>query len=254
MIIQKSSKEIMLMRAAGLITARALHAAGKAVEPGVTTLELDEIVRKTFDSYGAKPSFLGQDIGFGPFPASACISVNQQVIHGIPSGKTKLKSGDVVSIDVGAYIGGFHGDSAYTFACGDISEEAKRLLSTTEESLHEGIKYAVAGNRTGDIGSAVQRYAEARGYSVVREFTGHGVGASLHEDPAVPNFGTEGRGVRLRPGMTFAIEPMINEGTRDIVTRNDHWTVVTADGKLSAHFEHTVAITTDGTVVLTALE
>ncbi len=254
MIIQKSSREIMLMRAAGLITARALHAAGKAVEPGVTTLELDNIVRRTIEENGAIPSFLGYDCGFGGFPASACISVNNQVIHGIPSGKTKLKSGDIVSIDVGAYIGGFHGDSAYTFPCGDISEEAKRLLTVTQESLYEGIKYAVAGNKTGDIGSAVQRYVEARGYSVVRDFTGHGVGSSLHEDPAVPNFGTAGRGPRLQPGMTIAIEPMVNAGGSGVQVLKDKWTTVTSDGSLSAHFEHTVAITSDGTVILTALE
>lgn len=250
MIIQKSSREIMLMRAAGLITARALHAAGKAVEPGVTTLELDTIVRKTIEENGATPSFLG----YSGFPASACISVNNQVIHGIPSGKAKLKHGDIVSIDVGAYIGGFHGDSAYTFPCGDISDEAKRLLTVTQESLYEGIKYAVAGNKTGDIGSSVQRYVEARGYSVVRDFTGHGVGSSLHEDPAVPNFGTAGRGPRLQPGMTIAIEPMVNAGGAGVQVLKDKWTTVTADGSLSAHFEHTVAITSDGTVILTALE
>ena len=254
MIIQKSSKEIMLMRAAGLITARALHAAGKAVEPGVTTLELDNIVRRTIEENGAVPSFLGYDCGWGGFPGSACISVNNQVIHGIPSGKVKLKHGDIVSIDVGAYIGGFHGDSAYTFPCGDISEEAKRLLVVTQESLYEGIKYAVVGNKTGDIGSAVQRYVEARGYSVVREFTGHGVGSSLHEDPAVPNFGTPGRGPRLQPGMTIAIEPMVNAGVSGVKVLKDNWTTVTADGKLSAHFEHSVAITSDGPIILTALE
>lgn len=254
MIIQKSSREIMLMRAAGLITARALHAAGKAVEPGVSTLELDNIVRRTIEENGAIPSFLNYDAGFGGFPGSACISVNDQVIHGIPSGKVKLKKGDIVSIDVGAFIGGYHGDSAYTFACGDLSPEAERLLRVTEESLYEGIRYAVVGNKTGDIGSAVQRYVEARGYSVVRDFTGHGVGASLHEDPAVPNFGTAGRGARLQPGMTIAIEPMVNEGTGNVRVLRDKWTTVTADGKLSAHFEHTVAITSDGTVILTALE
>lgn len=254
MIIQKSSREIMLMRAAGLITARALHAAGKAVEPGVTTLELDNIVRRTIEENGAIPSFLNYDCGFGGFPASACISVNNQVIHGIPSGKVKLKEGDIVSIDVGAYIGGYHGDSAYTFPCGDVSDEAKRLLTVTQESLYEGIRYAVAGNKTGDIGSAVQRYVEARGYSVVRDFTGHGVGSSLHEDPAVPNFGTPGRGPRLQPGMTLAIEPMVNAGGPGVQVLKDKWTTVTADGSLSAHFEHTVAITSDGTVILTALE
>jgi len=240
----------MQMKAAGMITARALHAAGKAVEPGVTTLELDAIVRKTIEENNAVPSFLN----YNGFPASACISVNNKVIHGIPNANEKLKSGDIVSIDVGAYFNGFHGDCAYTFPCGDISEDAKRLLCTTQEALYEGIDKARVGNRVGDIGSAVQKYAEVRGYSVVREFTGHGVGSNLHEDPSVPNYGTAGRGVRLLPGMTIAIEPMINEGTKDIIILPDQWTVITADGKLSAHFEHSIAITSDGPVILTALD
>lgn len=250
MIIQRSSREIMQMKAAGMITARALHAAGKAVEPGITTQELDSIVKKTIEENGATPSFLGHD----GFPASACISVNNKVIHGIPSAKEKLKEGDIVSIDVGAYFNGFHGDCAYTFPCGDISDDAKRLLCTTQESLYEGIKKALAGNRVGDIGSAVQQYVEARGYSVVREFTGHGVGSNLHEDPSIPNYGKAGRGTRLLPGMTIAIEPMVNAGTKDIIILPDQWTVVTADGKLSAHFEHSIAITSDGPVILTALD
>lgn len=254
MIIQKSSRELMLMREAGLITARALHAAGKAVEPGVTTYELDRICRSVIEAAGAKPSFLGVDNGYSPFPASACISVNEQVIHGIPSKAVKLKSGDIVSIDVGAYINGFHGDSAYTFACGDISPDAQRLLETTKKSLELGIAAAQPGKRVGDVSHAVQEYVEARGYSVVRDYTGHGVGAELHEDPSVPNFGVPGRGVRLLPGMTIAIEPMVNAGTHAIRSLGDHWTVVTADGMLSAHFEHTIAITTDGPVILTALE
>lgn len=249
MIIEKSSKDLMLMRAAGLITARALHAAGRAVEPGVTTAELDAIARKVITEAGAVPSFLG----YQGFPASTCISINDEVIHGIP-GKRKLKNGDIVSIDVGAYIGGFHGDSAFTFACGDISDEAKRLLKATEESLYEGIKRAVPGGRVGDIGSAVQQYVEARGYSVVREFTGHGVGTEMHEDPCVPNYGKAGRGTRLFPGMVIAIEPMVNIGTAAIRQLSDGWTVKTKDGEFSAHFEHTVGITTDGPVILTALE
>lgn len=239
----------MLMRAAGLITARALHAAGRAVEPGVTTAELDAIARKVITDAGAVPSFLGYE----GYPASTCISVNDEVIHGIP-GKRKLKNGDIVSIDVGAFIGGFHGDSAFTFACGDISDEAKRLLKATEESLYEGIKKAVPGGRVGDIGSAVQQYVEARGYSVVREFTGHGVGADMHEDPCVPNYGKAGRGTRLFPGMVIAIEPMVNIGGAGIKVLGDGWTVKTKDGELSAHFEHTIGITTDGPVILTALE
>lgn len=247
MIIMKTSRELSLMREAGRVSARALEIAGKAVEPGVTTFEIDEIVRKYIESEGATPSFLN----YQGFPASTCISVNDVVIHGIPSKNEKLKSGDIVSIDIGAKLNGFHGDNAFTFACGDVTDEAKRLLDATRESLCEGIKAAAAGNRTGDIGSAVQRYVEARSYSVVREYVGHGVGADMHEDPSVPNFGTAGRGARLLPGMVIAIEPMINEGTADIKHMPDGWTIKTKDGKLSAHFEHTIAITADGPVILT---
>ena len=237
----------MLMREAGRITGNALKAAGRAIEPGMSTKELDLVIRRTIEGEGAKPSFLGL---YG-FKGSACISINHQVIHGIPSKDVIIRSGDIVSVDVGAYIGGYHGDSAYTFACGDITPEAQRLLDTTRESLYMGIKQAVMGNRTGDIGHAVQKYAEARGYSVVREYTGHGVGASVHEDPGVPNYGTPHRGIRLEEGMVIAIEPMINEGKPGVRQLSDGWTVVTSDGKLSAHFEHTVAITADGPVILT---
>ena len=247
MIILKTSREIMLMREAGRITGNALKAAGRAIEPGMSTKELDLVIRRTIEGEGAKPSFLGL---YG-FKGSACISINHQVIHGIPSKDVIIRSGDIVSVDVGAYIGGYHGDSAYTFACGDITPEAQRLLDTTRESLYMGIKQAVMGNRTGDIGHAVQKYAEARGYSVVREYTGHGVGASVHEDPGVPNYGTPHRGIRLEEGMVIAIEPMINEGKPGVRQLADGWTVVTSDGKLSAHFEHTVAITADGPVILT---
>ncbi|MBE6754528.1 MAG: type I methionyl aminopeptidase [Ruminococcaceae bacterium] len=250
MIILKSSKEIMLMKAAGLITARALEAAGKAVRPGVTTWELDKIAHDEIIRLGAIPSCLGYD----GFPNSTCISVNNKVIHGIPSRTERLKEGDIVSIDLCACIGGFHGDSARTFPCGEISDDAKRLLADTEAALWEGISKATAGNKIGDIGSAVQQYVETRGYSVVREFTGHGVGASMHEEPSVPNYGRPGRGARLSPGMVIAIEPMVNMGTHEIEILEDEWTVVTADGKLSAHFEHTVAITENGPVILTALE
>ena len=250
MVILKMSREIAKMREAGRISQRALQAAGKAVEPGVSTYEIDCIVREYIEKQGASPSFLG----YGGFPASACISVNNVVIHGIPSRSEILKQGDIVSIDVGAYFEGYHGDNAWTFACGDISKEAQRLIDTTRESLFEGIKKAVAGNRIGDIGHAVQEYAEARSYSVVRKFVGHGVGAKLHEDPSVPNYGMSGKGIRLLPGMTIAIEPMINQGTHQVRVLNDGWTTVTADGKLSAHFEHTVAITPDGTVILTSAD
>ncbi len=247
MVILKTSRELSKMREAGRISANALKLAGKAVEPGVSTLEIDRIVRKYIEEQGAKPSFLG----YGGFPGSACISINDEVVHGIPSKKRILKSGDIVSVDVGAFYGGFHGDNAWTYACGDISDEAQKLIDATRESLFEGIKQAVAGNRLGDIGSAIQGYVEARSYSVVRDYVGHGVGAKLHEDPSVPNFGTPGRGVRLLPGMTIAIEPMINMGTHKVRVLDDDWTAVTADGKLSAHFEHTVAVTADGPVILT---
>ncbi len=246
MITVKSSRDLKLMREACVISARALQEGGKAVEPGVTTEEIDRIIRKYIESAGAIPSFLG----YGGFPASACISVNDTVIHGIP-GKQIIKAGDIVSIDVGAYFNGFHGDNAATFGAGDVSRQAKLLMEATEASLYEGIRAATPGNRVGDIGAAVQRYVEERGYSVVRQFVGHGVGTDLHEDPSVPNFGTPGRGTRLTPGMTLAIEPMVNAGTHEVKILGDGWTTKTKDGKLSAHFEHTVAITPDGPVILT---
>ena len=247
MVVIKTARELSKMKDACRISAEALRVAGEAVKPGVTTYEIDTIVRKYIEKQGATPSFLG----YGGFPASACISVNNVVIHGIPSKKQILKEGDIVSVDVGAYYEGFHGDNAYTFPCGKISAEAQALLDATKESLYEGINKALAGNRIGDIGSAVQQYVEARSYSVVRDFVGHGVGAKLHEDPSVPNYGTPGRGVRLLPGMTIAIEPMINEGTFEVRVLDDKWTTVTKDGKLSAHFEHTVAITPDGPKIMT---
>ena len=247
MVVIKSSRELQKMKDACRISANALVVAGKAVEPGVSTLEIDTIVRKFIEKEGATPSFLG----YGGFPASACISVNNVVIHGIPSKKQILKEGDIVSVDVGAFYDGFHGDNAYTFKCGKVSPEAEALLKATEESLYEGIKQAKAGNRVGDIGSAVQKYVESRSYSVVRDFVGHGVGAKLHEEPSVPNYGTPGRGVRLIPGMTIAIEPMVNVGDYKVKVLSDEWTTVTADGSLAAHFEHTVAITSDGPQIMT---
>lgn len=247
MIVIKTAREIRKMQDACTLSARALKLAGEAVEPGVSTKEIDTIVQKFIEEQGAKPSFLG----YGGFPGSACVSVNNVVIHGIPSKKIILKAGDIVSIDVGAYLEGYHGDNAYTFACGDISKEARMLLDATKESLFQGIQKAVAGNRVGDISSAVQKYVETRGYSVVRDFVGHGVGAKLHEEPSVPNFGTEGRGPRLIPGMTIAIEPMVNQGKYDVEVLSDDWTTVTKDGSLSAHFEHTIAITPDGPVIMT---
>ena len=249
MIVLKSARELQVMKRACQISAKALKLAGEAVQPGVSTFEIDALVRKYIESEGAKPTFLN----YNGFPASACISVNSEVIHGIPDKSHIIHKGDLVSIDLGARIDGYTGDTAATFAAGDISEQAKRLIDTTRQSLYEGINAAVPGGRLGDIGYAVQSYCESRGYGVVRAYTGHGVGAQLHEDPAVPNFGTPGRGVRLIPGMTLAIEPMINEGTQEVRVLPNKWTVVTADGKLSAHFEHTVAITSDGPVIMTCI-
>ena len=248
MIAIKNSRELREMKEACVISAEALKLGGEAVEPGVTTGEIDRLIRRFIESRGATPSFLG----YGGYPASACISVNGTVIHGIP-GKYVIKAGDIVSIDVGAYLNGYHGDNAATFAAGDISREAQALLDATRESLYEGIRAAKAGNRVGDIGAAVQRYVEVRGYSVVRQFVGHGVGTNLHEDPSVPNFGTPGRGTRLLPGMTLAIEPMVNAGSHEVKVLGDGWTTVTKDGSLSAHFEHTIAITPDGPVIMTQL-
>ena len=247
MIVVKTAREIQRMQDACTLSARALKLAGEMVEPGVSTYEIDMAVKKYIEGEGGKPSTLG----YNGYPASTCISVNSVVVHGIPSKKTILRQGDIVSIDICASINGYHGDNAYTFPCGDISEEAQRLLDATQESLYEGIKAALAGNRVGDISSAVQRYVEARSYGVVREFTGHGVGANLHEDPSIPNFGTPGRGPRLIPGMTIAIEPMITAGSYRTRTLDDGWTAVTVDGSLAAHFEHTVCITPDGPRIMT---
>ena len=249
MIVLKTSHELSLMREACRISAGALKVAGEAVEPGVTTAQIDKLAHEYILKAGATPTFLNYNV----CPATACISINDEIIHGIPSHRRVIKSGDIVSIDLGASINGYTGDNAATFACGDISPEAKRLCDVTRESLYEGIKKAVAGGRLGDIGFAIASYCEERGFSVVREYTGHGVGANLHEDPSVPNFGTPGRGVRLLPGMTIAIEPMINQGSAAIRTQPDGWTVRTKDGKLSAHFEHTVAITADGPKIMTQL-
>lgn len=235
------------MKEAGAIAAGALKAAGDAVQPGITTYELNRIAHKFIKDAGAYPTFLG----YNGYPAAACISINDVVIHGIPSKKQTVRAGDIVSIDIGATFNGYVGDNAATFAAGEISPEAKRLSDTTREALYKGIEAAVAGNRLGDIGHAVQSYCEERGYSVVRTFTGHGVGTQMHEDPSVPNFGTPGRGLRLVPGMTIAIEPMVNMGTHEVKQLSDGWTIKTKDGRLSAHFEHTIAITADGPVILT---
>lgn len=247
MIVLKTSRELELMKVACRISAEALQVAGEAVRPGVSTWEIDKIAYDYIKKQGAEPNFLGL---YG-FPATACISINDEVIHGIPSKKCILKEGDIVSIDLGAKINGYNGDNAATFAVGKISPEAERLCTVTKEAMYKGIEAAVAGGRIGDIGHAVQSYCEERGYGVVREYEGHGVGTKLHEEPSVPNFGTAGRGIRLLPGMTIAIEPMINEGTYKVKQMPDGWTVKTADGKLSAHFENTIAVTDNGPVILT---
>ena len=247
MIVLKTGRELKIMKEACRISAGALQLIGKAIEPGVTTAELDRLAEAYIRKQGAVPNFKN----YQGYPATACISINNQVIHGIPSAKVRINEGDIVSVDLGAMFEGYHGDNAATFACGDISAEAKRLMDTTQEALYEGIKAACAGNRIGDISHAVQSYVEARGYSVVRQFVGHGVGTHLHEAPEVPNFGTPGRGIRLLPGMTLAIEPMVNAGKPDVKVQPDGWTVLTTDGSLSAHFEHTIAITSDGPVIMT---
>ena len=247
MVVLKTGRELKIMREACRISAEALKLTGNAVEPGVTTAELDAIAEKYILSQGARPNFKN----YNGYPATACISINNEVIHGIPKFSRKIKEGDIVSVDLGASFEGYNGDNAATFACGDISEEAKRLMDTTRESLYEGIAAAVSGGRLGDIGAAVQQYVEKRGYSVVRQFVGHGIGTQLHEAPEVPNFGTHGRGIRLMPGMTLAIEPMVNMGVSDVKVMPDGWTVLTKDGSLSAHFEHTIVITEDGCEILT---
>ena len=246
MIILKTQKELSAMREAGRISNQALVEAGKHIRAGMTTKELDKIIHDFIVSKGAKPSFLG----YGGFPASACISINNEVIHGIP-GSRKIQNGDIVSVDVGAFYKGFHGDNAYTFAVGEISPEAQKLLDVTKESLYKGIAAAVPGARIGDVANAVQTHVEQAGFAVVRKYVGHGIGANLHESPEVPNFGTAGRGVRLVPGMTIAIEPMVNIKGADVKVLPDGWTVLTASGSLSAHFEHTIAITEHGPVILT---
>ena len=249
MIVLKTGRELKIMREACRISAGALQVAGKAVEPGVSTAEIDKLAEDYIRSQGGEPNFKNYE----GYPATACISINNEVIHGIPSKARKLKAGDIVSIDLGAKFDGYHGDNAATFACGDVSAEAKRLMDTTRESLYEGINAAVSGGRIGDIGHAIQSYVEARGYSVVRKFIGHGIGTHLHEAPEVPNFGTAGRGIRLMPGMTLAIEPMINAGKSDVKILPDGWTVLTTDGSLSAHFEHTIVVTPDGPKIMTLI-
>ena len=249
MIAVKNERELSLMRQACKITAAARALAGEMVRPGVSTKEIDKAVHDYIVSQGAKPSFLN----YNGFPASACISVNATVIHGIPGGYI-LKEGDIVSIDVGAVYKGFHGDCAATYACGAISTEAQKLIDVTQQSFFEGMKFAKMGNRVQDISHAIQTYVESNGFSVVRSFVGHGVGRQLHEEPEVPNFGKPGRGPRLVRGMTIAVEPMVNAGTHEVRILKDGWTVLTADGKLSAHYENTVLITDGEPEILTVTE
>ena len=247
MIRLKTAKEIEAMRPACRISAEALRLGGEAVRPGVTTAQIDNIIHDYIVSQGARPNFKG----LGGFPGSACISVNDVVIHGIPSHGVVLHEGDIVSIDTGAAIDGWNGDNAATFAVGAVSDTAQRLMDATKAALMCGIAAAQVGNRIGDIGAAVQQYVENAGFSVVRTFVGHGVGRELHEDPEVPNFGTAGRGQRLVSGMVIAIEPMVNEKSHVVKTMSDGWTTRTVDGGLAAHFEHTIAITPSGPVILT---
>lgn len=250
MIQLKNAEQISAMKEAGRITGEAILIAGEAVRPGVTTKHLDDLIRHHIEKCGAKPSFLH----YGGFPASACISINDEVIHGIPSAKRVLQEGDLVKIDVGAFYHGFHGDSANTFPVGTITPEAQKLIDVTRESFYRGVAAIGEHTRLGDIGAAIDGYVRENGFSTVRRYVGHGVGTALHESPDVPNYGTAGRGVRLFPGMTIAIEPMVNVGGYDVREMPDGWTVKTADGSLSAHYEHTIAITADGVIILTKVD
>lgn len=249
MIQLKNAHQITIMKDAGRITGEALALGGELVTPGVTTAYIDAMIRRHIEKCGATPSFLG----YGGFPASACISINEQVIHGIPSENVVLKEGDIVKIDVGAFYKGFHGDSANTFRCGKVSELADRLIEATKESFMRGVEQIGHGKRLGDVGNAIEQRVLEDGFSVVRDFVGHGIGREVHESPEVPNYGMPGRGTRLVPGMVIAIEPMVCTGSGSVFVKKDGWTVVTTDGGLSAHYEHTVAITENGPILLTAI-
>ena len=247
MIIIKNSEQIALMKIAGKITAEALMVAKEEIRPGISTKELDTKIRRHIEKCGATPSFLG----YGGFPGSACISINNEVIHGIPSDKVILKDGDIVKVDVGARYRGYNGDSARTFAVGKVSDEALKLMSVTEQSFYEAMKVARPGYRIGDIGFAVENFVISNGFSVVKDFVGHGLGKDLHEEPEIPNYGRAGRGARLYPGMTLAIEPMVNSGSYGVRVLSDGWTVVTSDGALSAHYENSILITEEDPIILT---
>ena len=248
MVYTRSREEIERIRAAAQIVAMTLREVGKAVRPGVTTAELDELAESFIRDHGARPAFKG----YRGFPASICPSVNDEVVHGLP-GPRELREGDLLGVDVGVELQGFYGDAALTFPVGVVSDEAVKLLKITRESLMQGIAQARAGNRVGDISHAVQSFVERNGFSVVKALVGHGIGREMHEEPAVPNFGPPGRGPRLMAGLVLAIEPMVNVGGHEVVTRSDGWTVATKDGSLSAHFEHTVAVGADGPEILSVL-
>lgn len=248
MIIIKSRREIDIMRRAGRIVALALQEVEKHIRPGITTAELDRIAEEVITSHGAYPTFKG----YNGYPASICTSVNNEVVHGIPGLKV-LKDGDIISVDIGALIDGYNGDAARTYAVGNVSQEALELIEVTKESFYKGIAYAKPGYRLSDISHAIQEYVESHNYSVVRDYVGHGIGQKMHEDPQIPNFGPPGKGPRLKAGMTFAIEPMVNLGSYEVYTLENKWTVVTRDGSLSAHYENTVAITEQDPLILTTI-
>jgi len=250
-VVLKSAREIEQMREAGRVTALALQAAREIVRPGVTTAEIDAAADEVLRRHGAAPAFLGY--GDPPFPAVTTVSVNEELVHGIP-GDRRLREGDIVSVDCGAIVDGFVGDAAITVPVGRVSDEAQRLIAATRQALEAGIREMLPGRRTGDVSAAIQRTVEAAGFNVVREYTGHGVGRQMHEDPQVPNYGTEGKGMLLRPGMTIALEPMVLAGGPETHVLEDLWTVVSADGRLTAHFEHSVAVTRDGPIILTVPE
>lgn len=250
MVTLKTLAEVAKMREAGRVVAEMLDVTRAAAKPGASTEDLDRAARAVLAKHGAQSNFL--DYGHPPYPATICTSINQEIVHGIPSSKRKLKDGDIVSIDAGAIIDGWHADAAITVPVGNVSEEARRLIAVTEESLRRAISAARVGGRIGDLGATVQTYAERNGYSVVRNYVGHGIGRAMHEEPQVPNYGIGDRGLPIRPGLCLAIEPMLNAGAADTAVLPDKWTVVTADGSLSAHFEHTIWCSEDGPVVLTS--
>ncbi|MFD0769112.1 type I methionyl aminopeptidase [Bacillus sp. CGMCC 1.60114] len=248
MIICKTPREIEIMREAGKIVALTHQELKKHIAPGITTKELDQIAEKTILKYGAVPSFKG----YNGFPGSICASVNEELVHGIP-GKRKLQEGDIISIDIGAKYNGYHGDSAWTYPVGNISESVQKLLDVTEKSLYLGLEHAKPGERLSNVSHAIQTYVEDNGFSIVREYVGHGIGQDLHEDPQIPHYGPPNQGPRLKPGMVICVEPMVNQGRRYVKTLSDDWTVVTVDGKWCAHFEHTIALTEAGYEILTTL-